>query len=316
MCNATVLQAFAAGAALSSTSLGTTFSILKSSGLEKSRLGIVLTSAAMLDDIVGLVLVQIISNLGAIGEGGFTATTIIRPVFVSIAYACLLPALLFIWKTIQLRVRVLIKSNTVGKTLTSSRGQLVFQTAILISAVASAGYAGTSVLFAAYLAGALVTGCESLTDDQKTKETPKSTAAVENRHVDQPALMPTSENAESWELVSQTPNNSDAPDMSAASSELPPSSLTNDSDTPNNQPRRKQLNEDGSEEKREKVAHVPEPQAPQHPKKQDPDQAAAAVFDKFYAQPLNKLLKPFFFVRSQYPKHLTTRTDTSFNRHQ
>ncbi|OAA52913.1 Cation/H+ exchanger [Cordyceps fumosorosea ARSEF 2679] len=61
---ATPLQCFAAGAALSSTSLGTTFTVLSTSGLARSRLGVVLTSAAMMDDVIGLVMVQIISNLG------------------------------------------------------------------------------------------------------------------------------------------------------------------------------------------------------------------------------------------------------------
>jgi len=43
---ATALQAFAAGAALYSTSIGTTFTILSTAGLSKTRLGVVLGSAA------------------------------------------------------------------------------------------------------------------------------------------------------------------------------------------------------------------------------------------------------------------------------
>lgn len=58
------LQAFAAGAALCSTSLGTTFSVLRASGLSRTRLGAVLASAALLDDVVGLVMVRIITSLG------------------------------------------------------------------------------------------------------------------------------------------------------------------------------------------------------------------------------------------------------------
>ena len=48
LASATPLQAFAAGAALCSTSLGTTFTILNTSGLTNTRLGTVLTSAAMM----------------------------------------------------------------------------------------------------------------------------------------------------------------------------------------------------------------------------------------------------------------------------
>ncbi|OQD79194.1 hypothetical protein PENANT_c058G04644 [Penicillium antarcticum] len=81
--SASSLQAFAAGAALSATSLGTTFTILSKTKLIATRLGTVTTSAAMLDDVVGLVMVQIISNLGG-STSSFSAMTVIRPVFVSI----------------------------------------------------------------------------------------------------------------------------------------------------------------------------------------------------------------------------------------
>jgi len=67
---ASSLQAFAAGAALCSTSLGTTFSVLQASGLSRTRLGAVLASAAMLDDVVGLIMVRIITGLGKKGTSG------------------------------------------------------------------------------------------------------------------------------------------------------------------------------------------------------------------------------------------------------
>ncbi|CAD0094633.1 unnamed protein product [Aureobasidium mustum] len=95
---ATPVQAFAAGAALCSTSLGTTFTILSTSGLDKSRLGVILSSAAMLDDVAGLVMVQVISNLGQSADS-FSAVTVIRPVFVSIAFAVVVPAIC--WATVK-----------------------------------------------------------------------------------------------------------------------------------------------------------------------------------------------------------------------
>ncbi|KAG5919587.1 hypothetical protein E4U61_000771 [Claviceps capensis] len=76
--NATPSQCFTAGASLSSTSLGTTFTVLGTSGLTRSRLGVILTTAAMMDDVVGLVLVQVISNLGKEGAS-ITASIFIRP---------------------------------------------------------------------------------------------------------------------------------------------------------------------------------------------------------------------------------------------
>lgn len=67
--SAALLPAFSAGAALCSTSLGTTFSVLQASGLSRTRLGAVLASAALLDDVVGLVMVRIITSLGQTGNG-------------------------------------------------------------------------------------------------------------------------------------------------------------------------------------------------------------------------------------------------------
>lgn len=85
---ATPFQAFAAGGALCSTSPATNFTLLSSGGLAKTRLGVVLLSAAMLHDIVGL-MVHIISNLGV--SSSLSAMTVIRPILVSIAFATLLP---------------------------------------------------------------------------------------------------------------------------------------------------------------------------------------------------------------------------------
>ncbi|KIW64513.1 hypothetical protein PV04_09441 [Phialophora macrospora] len=156
---ATRLQSFAAGAALCSTSLGTTFSLLKTTGLTTSRLGTVLTSAAMLDDVVGLALVQVISNLGT-GSASITATTVIRPIFVSLAFAIVLP----IGCRFLLKPMILRSSNALSqadrrlgleKPGTSLQLSFVMSTALLVALVTSASYAGTSNLFAAYLAGAI-----------------------------------------------------------------------------------------------------------------------------------------------------------------
>ena len=49
----------------------------------------VLTSAAMMDDIVGLVLVQVISSLGGL-EDSFSVVTVLRPILVSLAYVSII----------------------------------------------------------------------------------------------------------------------------------------------------------------------------------------------------------------------------------
>jgi Kef-type K+ transport system membrane component KefB len=167
---ATTLQAFAAGASLCSTSLGTTFSLLKTTGLTNSRLGIILISAAMLDDVVGLVLVQIISNLAPKQES-IQATTVIRPIFVSLAFALLLPLIcvLFVKPVIPQCHRLL---QTLDSKMISALGgyslplPFLLSSALLVGLVCAASYAGTSNLLAAYLAGAIVAWVEQSKLDQ------------------------------------------------------------------------------------------------------------------------------------------------------
>jgi Kef-type K+ transport system membrane component KefB len=58
------------GAALSTTSLGTTFAVIggtsKSIGLSQTRIGTVLISAAVIDDVSGLVMSSVIGELGVL----------------------------------------------------------------------------------------------------------------------------------------------------------------------------------------------------------------------------------------------------------
>jgi Kef-type K+ transport system membrane component KefB len=76
----TPLAAFSAGASLCSTSLGTTFTILCSANMQHTRAGVVLVGAAMMDDVVGLVMVQIVTTLGS---GNIEAWPIARPITAS-----------------------------------------------------------------------------------------------------------------------------------------------------------------------------------------------------------------------------------------
>lgn len=151
---ATPLQAFAAGAALSATSLGTTFTILSTTQLVSTRLGTVTTSAAMLDDVVGLVMVKIISNLGG-SAASFSATTVVRPVFVSVGFAIgLLLLCLFCLRPI-LR-RLLSMADKMPEIMGTFEFAFVAHTSVLIGIVGGATYAGTSSLFAAYMAGVII----------------------------------------------------------------------------------------------------------------------------------------------------------------
>ncbi|KAF2480325.1 Sodium/hydrogen exchanger family-domain-containing protein [Neohortaea acidophila] len=160
--NATPLQAFAAGAALCSTSLGTTFTVLAASGLSDTRLGVVLSSAAMMDDVVGLIMVQVISNLGG-SSSDLNAITIVRPVLVSIAFAVIIPLVcLYVAKPMLLRFRIRPaegpgEAGRLRHLLSSRQALFMIQTVLLLASVTGATYAGTSNLFAAYIAGAVIT---------------------------------------------------------------------------------------------------------------------------------------------------------------
>ena len=157
LASATPLQAFAAGAALCSTSLGTAFSILSSSCLTNTRLGTVLTSAAMMDDVIGLVLVQVISRLGS-SSSSLHAITVVRPIAVSIGLAlAIVLACLYLVKPFSLWVRA-PGSSAVMRAIRKQPDEaaLIVHILLLFGLVATASYAGTSNLFAAYLAGASI----------------------------------------------------------------------------------------------------------------------------------------------------------------
>ncbi|UNI24328.1 hypothetical protein JDV02_010084 [Purpureocillium takamizusanense] len=156
---ASKLECFAAGAALCSTSLGTTFTVLRSSGLSQSRLGVVLASAAMLDDVVGLVMVQVVASLGA-SDASISATTVLRPVLVSLGFTAVTPLVCFaLVKPATLALnshRQSSPGSRLDKVLRTRRAALGFHTALLLALVAASSYAGTSNLFAAYIAGAAI----------------------------------------------------------------------------------------------------------------------------------------------------------------
>jgi NhaP-type Na+/H+ and K+/H+ antiporter len=172
--DATPLQAFAAGAALCSTSLGTTFTLLSSSGLVTSRLGVVLSSAAMLDDVVGLVMVQIISNLGTFSS--VSAVTVVRPILVSVAFATILPTFCFFIIRPAIRATFWQRQQSIPKWMKSAasgpRFAFVIQALLLIAFVTGASYAGTSNLFTAYLAGATISwwGAENAESNHRPED--------------------------------------------------------------------------------------------------------------------------------------------------
>ncbi|ESK91237.1 sodium-hydrogen antiporter [Moniliophthora roreri MCA 2997] len=145
----TVLQGFGAGAALSSTSLGTTLALLKPE-LRQTKMGVVLLSAALFDDVVGLVIAAVIADLSA-ASGRITWQAIIRPIFVSIAFAAVTGGLILALRSVTAKFSLEIKRFVYqGKT------QVFLMVSLLSGVVAAAKYAGTSELFGAYLCGVFI----------------------------------------------------------------------------------------------------------------------------------------------------------------
>lgn len=167
---ASPLQSFTAGAALSATSLGTTFTILSTTGLITTRLGTVTTTAAMLDDVVGLVMVQIISNLSD-GTSNFSTIKVIRPICVSIGFALGL-SLLCVFAVVPIFRSILYAKFKAPGFMGTFQWAFIYQTSILVGLVAGASYAGTSSLFAAYLSGVIVTWLDNLIAESKVRLAP------------------------------------------------------------------------------------------------------------------------------------------------
>ena len=258
----TSLQAFAAGAALCSTSLGTTFTILSTSGLTTTRLGVVLTSAAMMDDVVGLVMVQVISNLGG-SRSSISPTTVVRPILVSLAFTVVLPlACRYFVKPLTMLLNRHRENNPSGvlqKVLCLRQTAFVIHTAILLGLVTGASYAGTSNLLAAYTAGAII----SWWDSELPHHTNGSTASAE-------ASPGQGEDSVAGPSDSRVVSKEAHPDGSEREKQDKSTPAVNSSN----------------------VCSLPT--------------SGSAVYERYYQQPVEKILKPLFFVRYPhfFPPHL------------
>lgn len=160
----TPLAAFSAGASLCSTSLGTTFAILASAEMQKTKVGVVLVGAAMMDDVVGLVMVNIVTTLGAGGSGGWPIARPIAGSFGMFLVTLLLGS--YVLKPAWTVVLGYLRSDEESSTkLQSAIRKLVekiphmgfiLSTAVLVIYVTIAAFIDSSVLFAAFIAGGVV----------------------------------------------------------------------------------------------------------------------------------------------------------------
>ena len=201
-------------------------------------------------------MVQVISNLGT-SQSSFKATTVVRPVFVSIGFAIvvlLVARYLVLPLTVWLiRKRSEFPGNFLDRTLSHIHGALLVHTGILLGLVTAASYAGTSNLFAAYLAGAAISWWDS-----------------DVAHL-------------------QLPQISQHHGETSRKDEEKHEATTNNIPSPYQDNRRlqsfKPLEGGGG-----RTDQIPQSSI---------DEAATSgtgIFEHFYAQPLRRLLKPFFFA--------------------
>lgn len=220
----------------------------------------------MMDDVVGLVMVQVISNLGG-SSGGFEAVTVVRSLGVSVGLAVAVPvACRFLVKPVTKLLNIVRKSRpdgVVSEVCEAPYTPFLLHTGILAGMVTGSSYAGTSNLFAAYLAGAAISWWDS--------DIPHLNAAVK-----------------SLELTSL--------EIKPASGE---SSTRRDESTPNRTAEGTKAAEVSSPPRQDKT-HETVNKSSSHPS------TGVAVYEAYYAPATYRILQPFFFVTPQHPCHIST----------
>ncbi|KAJ5558963.1 hypothetical protein N7535_009164 [Penicillium sp. DV-2018c] len=151
------VETFIIGAALSATSLGTTFAVISgtsgSINLSQTRVGSILVSAAVIDDVVGLVMLSVIGDLGKISGGDVNLGWLIgRPIVASIGMAIVTPIV-----TKWLFAPIFRKYVEHHFARFDHISNIILMILVLSAFVAIAGFTGTSVLFGAFLAGVFLT---------------------------------------------------------------------------------------------------------------------------------------------------------------
>ncbi|KAK4183966.1 putative Na(+)/H(+) antiporter [Podospora australis] len=179
----TPLEAFIVGTALCSTSLGTTFVVINSASKEtdfsQTRIGTVLISAAVFDDVCGLVLVSVIHQLRGIADGpGDLGWIIGRPILASGLLAVLTPVIA------KLVAGPLFRRHGEGLMARFKHvSNILLMVLVLCAFLAISAYAGASMLFGAFLAGTFLSSLPSqvhkgpfvVTSKQEGEDTPGKT---------------------------------------------------------------------------------------------------------------------------------------------
>ncbi|KNE72334.1 hypothetical protein AMAG_16819 [Allomyces macrogynus ATCC 38327] len=204
-----LLQAFAAGAALSSTSLGTAFVAFRnatetararraSTGSGRTtpasanpkpdsptdgdarqpiqtRLGTVLVSASLIDDVVALVMLSIITSLSGAGTLNVRDTAfswvVARPLVASVALAVFVPVL---GHSVLVPAFHMFVAPRLASWTPTNRiyAMVMILVCVLAGLVAGANLAGASNLLGAFLAGILLCSATPVDDDEVAESEP------------------------------------------------------------------------------------------------------------------------------------------------
>ncbi|KAG8808451.1 Hsp70 ATPase ssc1 [Serendipita sp. 399] len=161
-----LLASFAAGAALSATSLGTTFAVLRADTHDKgeksllqTRIAVVLLSAAIIDDVVALIMASVIESIKGGNETHRSlGWTIGRPILASLAMSFLILFVGLLLTRLPPRLKEYMQKVWSKSIIRRYRRRLEFVILFLTLTATSVGaaYAGTSILYGAFLAGLLL----------------------------------------------------------------------------------------------------------------------------------------------------------------
>ncbi|KAK0641906.1 Cation/H+ exchanger [Cercophora newfieldiana] len=155
------IESFIVGTALCSTSLGTTFVVINSASKDvdfsQTRVGTVLISAAILDDVCGLVLVSVIHQLRGLADGDGSLGWIIgRPILASGLMAVLTPLVA------KFMLGPVFRRFVEAKFARFKHLSNILLMVLVLSAIlAISAYAGASVLFGSFLAGTVLSSLPS-----------------------------------------------------------------------------------------------------------------------------------------------------------
>lgn len=178
-------HAFAAGAALSSTSLGTILTVLQPRvigfDLRQTKVGVVLLSAAVMDDVVAFILAKVLSILGSDTDSAALGQGIGRAIGVTIGLAVVfVPLARWVFRPIY--KAIMARRARWENTSWGGQAVVLFIMALLfIGLIAAAGYGGTSPLYGVYLAG-LVTSYLQRQLQPDLPGIPKSSSPSAERH--------------------------------------------------------------------------------------------------------------------------------------